>query len=186
MAEWLFEILSEEIPSRMQGVAQEQLKSLAEAELQAQGLTFETIRTFVTPRRLTLVVEGLPLKTAERVEEKKGPRIDAPIQAIAGFLKTAGVSREACDILDTPKGQFLSVTIKQSSQLTEHILSKVALTLLEKFRWPKSMRWGSSSITWVRPLRGLLCVFDGKVVSFSYAGIDASNRTQGHRFLSPT
>jgi glycyl-tRNA synthetase beta chain len=186
VAEWLFEILSEEIPSRMQPMAQEQLKSLAEAELQTEGLGFETIRTFVTPRRLTLVVEGLPLKTAERTEEKKGPRVDAPAQAIEGFLKTAGVSREACAILDTPKGQFLSVTIKQPGQVTEHILSKVALTLLEKFQWPKSMRWGSSSVTWVRPLRGFLCVFDGKVVSFSYAGIEASNRTQGHRFLAPT
>lgn len=186
MAEWLFEILSEEIPSRMQGMAQEQLKSLAEAELQTEGLGFETIRSFVTPRRLTLVVAGLPLKTPEKVEEKKGPRIDAPAMAIEGFLKTAGVSREACDILDTPKGQFLSVTIKQPGQLTEHILSKTALSLLEKFRWPKSMRWSSSSITWIRPLRGLLCVFDGKVVSFSYAGLEASNRTQGHRFLAPT
>ncbi|MBX9786493.1 MAG: glycine--tRNA ligase subunit beta [Alphaproteobacteria bacterium] len=186
MAEWLFEILSEEIPSRMQEAAQEQLKSLAETELQAEGLGFETIRTFVTPRRLTLVVEGLPLKTPERVEEKKGPRVGAPVQAIEGFLKTAGVSREACDILDTPKGQFLSVTIKQSGQLTESILSKMALSLLEKFRWPKSMRWGSSPITWVRPLRGLLCVFNGKVVSFSYAGIESSNTTQGHRFLAPT
>jgi glycyl-tRNA synthetase beta chain len=186
VAEWLFEILSEEIPSRMQGMAQEQLKSLAEAELQVEGLDFETIRTFVTPRRLTLVVQGLPLKTSERVEEKKGPRVHAPAQAIEGFLKTIGVSREACDILETPKGQFLSVTIKQPGQLTEHILSKVALTLLAKFRWPKSMRWDSSSITWVRPLRGLLCVFDGKIVSFSYANIESSNITQGHRFLAPT
>ncbi|MBX9620839.1 MAG: glycine--tRNA ligase subunit beta [Alphaproteobacteria bacterium] len=186
VAEWLFEILSEEIPSRMQPMAQEQLRGLAETEFQEQGLEFETIRTFVTPRRLTLVVEGLPLKTVERVEEKKGPRVDAPAQAIEGFLKTAGVSREACDILDTPKGQFLSVAIKQPGQLTESILSKTALSLLEKFRWPKSMRWRSSSITWVRPLRGLLCLFDGKVVSFSYAGIEASNSTQGHRFLAPT
>lgn len=185
VAEWLFEILSEEIPSRMQGMAQEQLKSLAETAFQEQGLGFETIRTFVTPRRLTLVVEGLPLHTPEKVEEKKGPRVDAPAQAIEGFLKTTGVSREACDILDTPKGQFLSVTIKQPGQLTEQILPKVALSLLEKFRWPKSMRWGSSSITWVRPLRGLLCVFDEKMVSFSYAGLEASNRTQGHRFLAP-
>lgn len=185
MAEWLFEILSEEIPSRMQPMAQEQLKSLAEAELQNMGLGFETIRTFVTPRRLTLVVEGLPLKTAERVEEKKGPRIDAPAQAIEGFLKTAGVSREACELLDTPKGQFLSVTIKQPGQLTEKILPAVALALLEKFRWPKSMRWGSGSTTWVRPLRGLLSVFEGRPVPFSYAGLEASNRTQGHRFLAP-
>ncbi|MBL8676127.1 MAG: glycine--tRNA ligase subunit beta [Alphaproteobacteria bacterium] len=185
MAEWLFEILSEEIPSRMQPLAQEQLRSLAEAAFQEQGLGFKTIRTFVTPRRLTLVVEGLPLKTPERVEEKKGPRTDAPTQAIEGFLKTVGVSREACDILDTPKGQFLIVTIKQPGQFTEQILSKIALSLLEKFRWPKSMRWGSGLIAWVRPLRGFLSIFEGKVVPFSYAGLEASNRTQGHRFLAP-
>ena len=185
VAEWLFEILSEEIPSRMQRGAQAQLKELAEKALQEQGLTYENVKTYVTPRRLTLVVEGLPEKTSDRVEEKKGPRVEAPPQAIDGFLKTAGVTREACEILDTPKGQFLILKINQPGRQTKDLLSHISLTLLERFRWPKSMRWGSRTTTWVRPLSGFLNVFEGQVVRLSYAGLEASNRTQGHRFLAP-
>src|SRR5438552_18896112 len=110
MAEWLFEIFSEEIPSRMQRGAQEQLKRLVETYLQEEDLLFDSIKTFVTPRRLTIVVEGLPLYTPERTEEKKGPHRDAPQVAIDGFLKSLRVRREDCEIKDTAKGQFLFVT----------------------------------------------------------------------------
>lgn len=185
MAEWLFEILIEEIPSRMQKGAMEQLKTLAETHLREAGLSFAKIRTFVTPRRLTLVVEGLPLQTTDRMEEKKGPRLDAPQVAIDGFLKTAGVTRDECDIMETPKGQFLRVTKKEPGQPTQEILSQIAISILESFRWSKSMRWGNLSVSWVRPLRGFLNVFEGNIIPFSYAGLVASNTTQGHRFLAP-
>ncbi len=184
MAEWLFEILSEEIPSRMQKEAQAQLKALTESSLKENELSFENIRTFVTPRRLTVAVNGLPLQTGERTEEKKGPRIDAPQAAIEGFLKTANVRREDCEVKETSKGSFLFVTIKKTSCPTQKILSQVALSLLEQFRWPKSMRWGSLSLSWVRPLRGLLNIFEGEIVPLSYAGLEASNKTHGHRFLA--
>ncbi|MBS0272331.1 MAG: glycine--tRNA ligase subunit beta [Proteobacteria bacterium] len=185
MAEWLFEILSEEIPSRMQKGAMEQLKTLAETHLQEAGLSFTQVRTFVTPRRLTLVVDDLPLQTADRLEEKKGPRLDAPQTAIDGFLKTVGITRDECEVLDTPKGKFLCVTKKERGQPTQEILPRIAVSILESFRWPKSMRWGDLSVSWVRPLRGFVNVFEGNVVPFSYAGLIASNTTQGHRFLAP-
>ena len=185
MAEWLFEILSEEIPARMQVGAQEQLKQLAQTHLETQGLAFETIRTFVTPRRLTLLVEGLPLQTTEKLEEKKGPSVDAPQAAIEGFLKTAGVKREDCVSKETPKGTFLFVVKKERGRPTQEILSSLCPALLEQFRWPKSMRWGSLSCSWVRPLRGLLSLFEGRIISFSYAGVEASDQTLGHRFLAP-
>lgn len=186
MAEWLLEIFSEEIPSRMQKVAQEQLKTLAEQALQKESLSFENIETFVTPRRLTLVVKGLPLQSAETLEEKKGPRVDAPQEAIAGFLKTLNVTREACEVKETPKGQFLFVTKKIPGRLTRDVLSQLSPALLEGMRWPKSMRWAHVSTPWVRPIRGLLSVFEGKIVPFSYAGVEASSQTRGHRFLAPT
>ncbi|MBY0500838.1 MAG: glycine--tRNA ligase subunit beta [Alphaproteobacteria bacterium] len=185
MAEWLFEIFSEEIPSRMQKGAQEQLKALAETYLQQEKLSFKDIYTFITPRRLVLVVEGLPLNTEEKWEEKKGPRIDAPQMAIDGFLKTTGVRRDECQVRDTPKGQFLFVVQKDPGRPTADVLAQIAPLFLEKFRWAKSMRWGSLSTPWVRPIRGLLCLFNGNVVPFSYAGITTSNTTHGHRFLAP-
>ncbi|HUX79098.1 MAG TPA: glycine--tRNA ligase subunit beta [Alphaproteobacteria bacterium] len=185
MAEWLFEIFSEEIPSRMQPEAQEQLKTLTEAQLNQKELSFESIKTFITPRRLTVVVAGLPSHTLPIREEKKGPRVDASQTAIDGFLKTAGVRREDCEVRETPKGSFLFVIKNEPGRPTQEVLSQIAPTLLEKFRWPKSMRWGGLAVTWVRPIRGLLSILDGTVVPFSYAGLNASNKTRGHRFLAP-
>jgi glycyl-tRNA synthetase beta chain len=185
MAEWLFEIFSEEIPARMQRGAQAQLEELAKAHLQAQSLSFEAIRAFVTPRRLTLVVEGLPLNTLEKTEEKKGPRADAPQAAIDGFLKMVGLKREQCALKDTPKGEFLFAVMTEPSRPTQAILPLLATSLLNDFRWPKSMRWGTVSTPWVRPIRGLLSLFEGDIVPFSYAGVAASNTTCGHRFLTP-
>lgn len=185
MAEWLLEILSEEIPSRMQKVAQEQLKSLAEQALQRERLSFENIRTFVTPRRLTLVIEGLPLHSLEKIEEKKGPRIDAPQAAIEGFLNTISVRREDCEEKETPKGKFLFALKREPAQSTRDLLAQITSSLFEGFRWSKSMRWGSTPVSWVRPIRGLLSLFNGELVPFSYAGVKADLTTRGHRFLAP-
>jgi len=185
MAEWLFEIFSEEIPSRMQKSAVQQLHDLTRAHLEETGLSFDHIKTFVTPRRLTVVVEGLPHSTDERLEEKKGPRIDAPQAAIEGFLKTEGISREKCIEEETPKGTFLFVVKKKPGRPTADILSQMIPTLLGKFRWPKSMRWGNISTPWIRPIRGFLCLFEGSIVPFSYAGVESSHKTHGHRSLAP-
>lgn len=184
MAEWLLEIFSEEIPSRMQKGAQEQLKSLAEQALQKEHLTYDRVLTFVTPRRLTLVVQGLPLQSIEMREEKKGPRVDASPAAIEGFLKTLEVTLEECEVKETTKGQFLFVTKIEPGRATQDVLSEIAPTLLESFRWSKSMRWGDIPISWVRPIRGLLSLFEGDIVPFSYGGVKASSLTRGHRFLS--
>lgn len=185
MAEWLLEIFSEEIPSRMQKAAQEQLKTLTEQALQKERLSFKSIKTFVTPRRLTVVVEGLPLQSSATTEEKKGPRVDGPQAAIEGFLNTAGVKREDCEERETPKGKFLFVYKTEPGQPTREVLSHMAPSLLEGIRWPKSMRWGSNPTLWVRPIRGLLSLFEGDLVPFSYGGVESSITTRGHRFLAP-
>lgn len=185
MTEWLFEIFSEEIPSRMQQDAANQLKTLAEKALTEEGLEFKTIKSFVTPRRLTLVVEGLPLQTPEKVEEKKGPRVDSPESAIQGFLHTAGVLREECEVRETAKGSFLFVSTIVPGKSTKDLLSALSESLLENFRWQKSMRWGSYAKTWVRPIQGLLNIFEGEVIPLTYTGVTSSNVTQGHRFLAP-
>lgn len=185
MAEWLFEIFSEEMPSAVQQGAQEQLWNLAEAELTKANLYFETIRTFSTPRRLTLVVDGLPLQTLERTEEKKGPREDALPTAIEGFLKNAQVTREECVLQKTPKGMFLFAVKKAPPQPTEEVLTDLSLSILKAFRWPRTMRWPLSETPWIRPLRGFVNLFDGKLIPFSYAGVEAFAFTRGHRFMAP-
>lgn len=181
MAEWLFEILSEEIPSSMQPGAQAQFKVLAEKYLQEKKLSFKSVKTFVTPRRLTLVVDGLPLSTEDEIEERKGPRKDSPQEAIEGFLKATGVCLEECLVKETPKGSFLYVVQKTPGRATQESLSQISLSILESFRWPKSMRWEDLSTSWIRPLRGLLNLFDGAVVSLSYAGLSASQDAEPYQ-----
>lgn len=185
MTEWLFEIFSEEIPARMQQGAEAQLTTLAEKHLLAASLSYQSLKTFITPRRLTLVVEGLPLQTSEKVIEKKGPLVTAPQAAIEGFLKAAGLPREECFLKQTPKGDCLFALQKIPGQPTHESLSSIALSCLKEFHWPKTMRWGTQVTPWVRPIRSFISLFDNEVVPFSYAGVTASNKTQGHRFLSP-
>lgn len=184
MAEWLLEIFSEEIPARMQQGAEAQLKTLAEKHLATEGLSYQSLKTFITPRRLTLVVEGLPLETSEKVIEKKGPLVTAPQAAIEGFLKTNGLSQKECVVRQTPKGDCLFAFQKTRTQPTRDILPSIALSCLKDFHWPKTMRWGTEPIPWVRPIRSFISLFNNEVVPFSYAGVTASNTTQGHRFLS--
>lgn len=192
MAELLLELLSEEIPSRMQPGAAADLKRLVAERLDAAGLAFSQARAFATPRRLTLVVDGLPVTQPDSREEKRGPRVGAPDAAIQGFLKSAGLaSLDACEVRDTGKGQFYFVTVATKGCATADVLAEIIPGIIREFPWPKSMRWGNGSLYWVRPLHGILCLFDRKVVAFGVArggsapALRAGNRTRGHRFLAP-
>lgn len=184
MSEWLFEIRSGEIPARMQVAAKDQLKRLAIEALSERQLESGLISCEVTPRRLVLLVEGLPPHQPDLIEEKRGPRTDAPQQAIQGFLDSTGLTLEQCERRTTPKGDFYFATRKIEGRKTEEVLPEIALYILTKFQWPKSMRWGDRSETWVRPLDGFLSVYNGHVVPFEYAGLQATGTTRGHRFLS--
>ncbi|MEB3701569.1 Glycine--tRNA ligase beta subunit [Candidatus Bealeia paramacronuclearis] len=183
MAEWLFEILSEEIPSRMQRGAQDQLARLASQFLENAGLNFSSLKTFVTPRRLVLVVEGLALEQPAQKEERKGPRTDANEMALQGFMKSTGLTLDQCEVREVGKSEFYFAVIEKSGQKTADVLPDVALRILKEFKWPKSMRWQGPE-TWVRPLRGLLSVFEEKTLPMTYVGVASSGSTLGHRFLS--
>ncbi len=187
MAELLLELFSEEIPARMQARAAADLQKLVTDELVELGLAYEGARAHVTPRRLTLCVDGLAIRTADQKEERKGPRIDAPEQAVQGFLKSAGVTLDQCDVEEDKKGKgaFYVVRIDKPGRDTTDVISEVIPGVVRKFPWPKSMRWGSGSLRWVRPLQSILCVFDGEVVPFEIDGIQSNNFTRGHRFLNP-
>jgi glycyl-tRNA synthetase beta chain len=185
MAELLLEIQTEEIPARMQARAAEDLLRIAREKFAASGLDATKAQSFVTPRRLVLVVENLPETQADTEEERRGPRVGSPQNAIDGFLKSAGVTLAQCEQRDTGKGVFYFATIRKTGGTTAAILPEVLRAAMLDLPWPKSMRFPAASFRWVRPIGGVLCLFDGKTIPLDLGGIATGNLSQGHRFLSP-
>ena len=184
MPELLIELFSEEIPARMQAKAAEDLKSMITNGLVDAGLTYEGAQVHATPRRLVLSVEGLNAKAADMREERKGPRTDAPKPAIAGFLKSTGLTLEELTVQDDKKGKFYIASIKKPGRAATDVVAELVPDVIRKFPWPKSMRWGAGTLRWVRQLLSIICTFDGEVVPFEIEGIASGNTTLGHRFLS--
>ncbi|MDO9489072.1 MAG: glycine--tRNA ligase subunit beta, partial [Sphingomonadaceae bacterium] len=184
MADFLLELFSEEIPARMQPKAAEDLKRLFAATLAEAGLAADEIETHATPRRLALIARSLPLATPDVSEERRGPRADAPPQAIEGFLKSTGLSRDQLEERDDPKGHFLYAVIAKAGRPTRDVLAEAVPAIVRSFPWPKSMRWGSGSLRWVRPLHSIVALLDGEVVDLDIDGIRSGRTTKGHRFLS--
>jgi glycyl-tRNA synthetase beta chain len=186
MPELLLELFSEEIPARMQNRAREDLGRLLGQALAASGLEYKEIRTFATPRRLTAVVDGLPSRSPDLREERKGPRVDAPEAAIKGFLKSAGLnSTEQAEKREDKKGAYYVATIEKRGRATDEVIAGIVPEIVRSFPWPKSMRWGSGKLRWIRPLHSILCLFSGKVVAFEMDGIESGKETRGHRFMAP-
>ena len=190
MSDLLIELFSEEIPARMQARASEDLKKMVTDGLVEAGLTYAHAGAFATPRRLTLTIEGLLDKSPDVREERKGPRADAPEKAIEGFLRGAGVSREDLIEREEKKGTILYAIIEKKGRPAAEIVAEVLEKTIRTFPWPKSMRWGTGSLRWVRPLHRILCILtddagEATVVPLDVDGIQASNVTEGHRFMAP-
>jgi glycyl-tRNA synthetase beta chain len=191
MGELLLELFSEEIPARMQGRAAEDLKRLVTERLARAGLTFDAAESYVTPRRLTLVVDGLPASQPDVTEEKKGPRVGAPEQAVQGFLKGASLaSLDQCEQRDTGKGVFWFAVAQRKGQATAAVLPGLITEAVMALPWPKSMRWAGHEIRWVRPLHGIVAMLDGMVLDGHLPlgggqAIRFGTATRGHRFLHP-
>ncbi|TAJ32868.1 MAG: glycine--tRNA ligase subunit beta [Reyranella sp.] len=191
MAELLLELLSEEIPARMQARAADDLKRLVCDGLKGAGIGFDKAQAFATPRRLALVVDGIPAQRDDVSEEKRGPRVGAPDQAVQGFLKGAGLaSLEQAEKRDTGKGEFWFAVITKKGGPTADALPAVIDAAMKALPWPKSMKWGSGTMQWVRPLQGIVALFDGKVLMGAVepgggmAPVAFGDTTRGHRFLS--
>src|SRR5580698_4728727 len=197
MPDLLLELFSEEIPARMQRQAADDLKRLVTNALVECNLLYEGAQSFVTPRRLTLRVVGLPAAQADLREERKGPRVGAPEAAIQGFLKSAGLKRieEARVETDPKKGEFYVALIEKPGRETKEAIAEIMPSIIRSFPWPKSMRWGAASarpdaLRWVRPLRGIVCMLAtqhdaAEIVSFEIDGIASGDVTWGHRFMAP-
>ena len=186
MSDLLLELFSEEIPARMQMRATKDLERLLNDALLKEGFLPEGVKAFATPRRLSVIAQGLPVQQADSREERKGPRIDAPEKAIAGFLRGAGLeSVDQCEIREDSKGQFYVAIQERAGRDTADILQNIISEIVRDFPWPKTQRWGNGNLRWVRPLRSILCTFDGDIVPVEIDDLTASDRTTGHRFLAP-
>lgn len=184
MPQLLLELFQEEVPARMQVHAAADFKRLMLKGLSDRGLTVTDAEVHVTPRRLTLVIEGLPAASAAVREELKGPRTNAPEQALAGFLKKTGLTKEQLTVQDDGKGGFYLAVIEKAGRSAADIIPEAVIETIKSFPWPKSMTWEPSGLSWVRPLRSILCLFDGKVVPFDIAGLTAGDTTRGHRQMA--
>jgi glycyl-tRNA synthetase beta chain len=182
MPNLLLELFSEEIPARMQVRAAEDLQRLVGEGLQGAGLSCASSEVESGPRRLVLHVEGLATRSADVREERKGPRLGAPDKAIEGFMRAAGLeSLDDCEMRDDGKGAYYVAVIEKPGRPASEIVGEIVPEVIRKFPWPKSMRWGTSRLRWVRPLHSVLCLLDGEVVPFEVDGIESSRTTFGHR-----
>ena len=185
-ADFLLELRSEEIPARMQDRAREDLAKLFAAELDRAGLRAGAVITYATPRRLALIARDLPAETEAVREEVKGPKTGAPPQALDGFLRKTGLTR---DQLTTRDGVYFAVTEKPG-RATAAVLAEAIPAVIRAFPWPKSMRWGEASrspesLRWVRPLHGIVALFGEQIVAVEIAGVTSGAATLGHRFHHP-
>ena len=186
VSDFLLELLSEEIPARMQAKARADLERLFIEEIARSGLRADAIETHATPRRLVLIARGLPKETAAVSEELKGPRASAPPQALEGFLRKTGLAREQL----IERDGVLFAVIDKPGRATADVLAEAVPAIIRAFPWPKSMRWGDASLStaslrWVRPLQGIVALFDDDLVELEIDGTSSGTATVGHRFHHP-
>src|SRR4249920_3500958 len=196
MPDLLLEFFSEEIPARMQARAAEDLKKLVTDRLVTAGLTYDGAKAFATPRRLALAVAGIPVRQPDIKDERKGPKVGAAEQAIAGFLRAAGLtSIDQAKVQPDKKGDFYIAVIDKPGRPAIDVIAGIVPDVAKAFPWPKAMRWGEASagpgaLNWVRPLHSIVAMFgpeteEPDVVPFEVGGISAGDTTYGHRFLAP-
>ncbi len=184
MADFIFELLSEEVPARMQVPMLTQIETSLKQSLEKENLFFSHIESFVTPRRMILIVEGLSLTQEDASTERKGPKVGAPDQAINGFVGSAGITRDELTVKSTPKGDFYFAISHSKGRPTKDVIKTTMETILNSITWPKSMRWGAYNTRWVRPIKNIMAVFGGETLPITFGHITANNLSQGHRFLS--
>jgi glycyl-tRNA synthetase beta chain len=181
MADFLLELLSEEIPARMQARARNDLARLFAECTGEGGLETGAIDTFSTPRRLVLIARDVAAASKASREELKGPRSSAPPAALEGFLRKTGLLREQLEERD---GVYFAV-IERAGRPAAEILSDTVKRIVTDFPWPKSMRWASGSMRWVRPLHGIVAIFGEEIVDAEIGGVTSGATTFGHRFHHP-
>ncbi len=188
MPDLLIELFSEEIPARMQARARDDLRRMVTDGLVAAGLSYAGAGAHSTPRRLVLAIDGLTAQSRAVREERKGPRVDAPAAALDGFLRSTGLTRDQLEVRDDKKAQVYFAVVERPGREAAAIVAEVLEATIHSFPWPKSMRWGSGTLRWVRPLQSILCILTDEagatVVPLTVDGFAGGDTTMGHRFLS--
>ncbi len=185
MPELLIELFGEEIPARMQEKAADDLRRLVTDRLVEAGLVYEGAKAFVTPRRLSLAVSGIPAAAPDTAEERRGPRTDAPQPAIDGFLRATGLKLEELKVQEDKKGAFYIGVIRKAGRSAPEAVAAILPDVIRAFPWPKSMRWGSGHLRWIRPLQSIVVTLDGEPVELEVDGIRSGDLTRGHRVMGP-
>jgi len=181
VGELLLELLSQEIPARMQQRAIEDLARHLDEWLQAHRLRATTITRYITPRRMAVIADGIPPRQPDFDDPRRGPRLGSPRQAIDGFLRSVGLtSVEKCEVRED---RYFAV-IKRHGRDAAKVLPEVIEATLTSMSWPKSMRFPAANFRWVRPLVSVICLFDGEIVPLPLDGVPVARTTRGHRFLS--
>src|SRR5437763_2756424 len=190
--EYLLEVRSEEIPARMLEPGVRELATRVFEELMARGLGPREVEAGFTPRRLVLVLSGLPEREPDREEQVMGPPVRAafaadgsPTPALLGFAKRTGLEPGELARVQTEKGEYLAATRRIAGRDTREVLAEIVPRILAGISWAKTMRWGSGEGPWVRPVHGVVSLLDGEVVPFDLFGVAAGNRTEGHPTLPP-
>ena len=187
MTDFLLELLSEEIPARMQAKARADLQRLFTEQMAAAGLKAGAITVYSTPRRLALIARDLPAQTEAVSEEAKGPPEAAPDQAIDGFCRKNDVTRDQLEVRDVKGRPTYFAVINKPGRDTKDVLAEAIPAIIRAFPWPKSMRWGDASastesLRWVRPLSGIVAVMGDDLVKCEIDGVTSGYETVGHRF----
>jgi glycyl-tRNA synthetase beta chain len=192
MAEYLLEVRAEEIPARMLEPAVRRLATRVFEELMGRGLGPREVETGFTPRRLVLVLGGLPAAEPDREERVVGPpasvAFDAegrPTKALEGFARKLGIDPGALERIATDKGEYVAAVQAVRGRTAAEVLAEVVPQALVTLPWPKTMRWGAGRGPWVRPVHGVVSLLDREVVPFELFGVAAGDRTSGHPVLSP-
>src|SRR5579862_2352644 len=185
VGELLLELLSEEIPGRMQRRAIDDLVALLQGKLAAAEIPPASLQGYVTPRRLAVIADGIPTRQPDRSEERRGPRVGSPQQALDGFLRAAGLrSIDECEIRDTGRGAFYFAIRRNKGRPAEDILPELLRAAIGELPWPKTMRFPAATLRWVRPIVSVVALFDGAVLKLALDRIPVGRKTRGHRFLA--
>ncbi len=187
MPDLLVELFAEEIPARMQAPAAAALAKALSDGLEQRGMALAegAVTTYATPRRLALVASGVPEAEPRRTVRRRGPRVAAPEKAQEGFRRSLAGATFTLEEVEERKGRFWVAVVEEGGARASEVIRSLLEAFLPRFPWPKSMRWGDGDARWVRPLHRILCLLDREVVAVRFAGIQADNLTEGHRFMAP-
>jgi glycyl-tRNA synthetase beta chain len=186
MSELLIELFCEEIPAMMQGKAALGFNEICKKYFEEYNLRHASVQVFIGPRRISIVALGMSKVIEPKEEELKGPKVDAPIAAIEGFCRSNNIQKEQLSRIRIKDQDFFAYLKKSPESKTTDLLLEIIPKILGEYVWPKSMYWGSYNISWVRPLKNILCLFDGQVVPVTYGHLTANDITYGHRFYAPS